>query len=60
MIDKYGKVTITEDEVLVTEFVFNGFKANLQSASIAALEWALDRITDELILAHELSKGEEK
>lgn len=46
-INKYGKVIITEDEVLVTGFEFEcpeGCLAAMDVAQKLALEWAMERL----------------
>ena len=42
MIERYGKVVVSEPEVLITEFTFA--EISLPEAQILALEWAAGRI----------------
>ena len=46
MIEKYGKVEVTEDQVTVYSFAFRD--VGYPDASIEALRWAKQRIEDEL------------
>ena len=48
-----GKVIITDDEVLVTEFVFKD--ATLPQARVLAVEWAIAELEKSLEIAKELA-----
>ena len=52
MIEKTGKVIISDGPTLVTEFIFDG-SLSMGSEGIAALEWALEKITLDLKQAKE-------
>lgn len=57
MIQKPGTVTITADEILISEFEFNGKLdegANLSTCQQEGIAWAIDRLRS--VLARQESK----
>ena len=49
MLSKTGTVTITDNQTIITEFVFSD--ASLHDAQVEAIEWALGKLHDSYVAA---------